>query len=156
MLRHALAVLTVGMLVVGCAGGAGRNRRQAASNETPVMEPPAQAMTDEQLAAHAGGADFPNERPTDGRRIAAIVTKDRRTIKLYNFENEPVRAVNVWINGAYVQPLRTIPAHSKAPIRTDKLFNKDGYRFSERGEEVTRVQIETQEGLFNVMGPSTE
>lgn len=155
MVRHALAVLTVGMLVIGCAGG-GANRRQAARNETPTMDPPAQAMSDTQLAAHAGDAEFPTDSPTDGRQIAAIVTGDRRTIKLYNFENQAVRAVNVWVNGAYVQPLRAIPPHSKAPIRTDKLFNKIGQRFSERGEEVTRVQIETPEGMFNVLGPSTE
>ena len=154
MVRHALAVLTVGMLVIGCAGGG--NRRQAASNATPTMDPPAMAMSDTSLAAHAGGATFPSERPSNDRRVAAIVSADRRTIKLYNFENEPIRAVNVWINGAYVQPLRTIPAHSKAPIRTEKLFNKDGYRFSNRGEEVTRVQLETSEGLFNAMGPATE
>ena len=154
MLRHALAVLAVGMLVIGCAGGG--NRQKAASNATPTMDPPALAMSDTSLAAHAGGTTFPSAQPTDGRRVAAIVTADRRTIKLYNFENEPIRAVNVWINGAYVQPLRTIPAHSKAPIRTEKLFNKDGYRFSERGEEVNRVELETSEGLFNALGPATE
>ena len=154
MKRQAVAVLVMAVLF-GCAGG-GRSRSTASRNLTATMDPPAQAMTDTQLAAHAGDAEFPTARASDGKRVAAIVTADRRTIKLYNFENAPISAVNVWINGAYVQPLRAIPAHSKAPIRTDKLFNKGGQRFSERGEEVTRVQLETSEGVFNAMGPATE
>ena len=153
MRRQAVAVMVMALLF-GCAS---RSRSTGArSNVTPTMDPPAEAMTDEALAAHAGGTNFPAERASDGRRVAAIVTADRRVIKLYNFENEPIRAVNVWVNGAYVQPLRAIPAHSKAPIRTDKLFNKLGDRFSQRGEEVSRVQLETQEGLFNALGPATE
>ena len=154
MRRQAVAVLLMAVLF-GCAGG-GRNRSTASRNVTPTLDPPAQAMSDTQLAAHAGDAEFPGDQASDGRRVASIVTNDRRTIKLYNFENEPIRAVNVWVNGAYVQPLRAIPPHSKAPIRTDKLFNKLGQRFSERGEEVNRVQLETSEGLFNTMGPATE
>ena len=154
MRRQAVAVLLMAV-VFGCAGG-GRNRSASTRNVTPTMDAPALAMSDTQLAAHAGDAEFPSARATDGRRIAAIVTNDRRTIKLYNFENDAVRAVNVWVNGAYVQPLRAIPPHSKALIRTDKLFNKLGQRFSERGEEVTRVQLETPDGLYNVMGPATE
>src|SRR5438045_3395222 len=114
------------------------------------------ASGDRQLAAHAGKAEFPKQAASDDRRVAAIVTADRRTIKLYNFENSPINAVNVWVNQAYVQPLRTLPAHSKSPIRTDKLFNKGGQRFSERGEGVNSVQLETPEGLFGVMGPATE
>ena len=153
MVRQALAVMAVGLLV-GCAGGG--NRRQATSDATPTMVPPALAMSDTALAAHAGDAEFPTDRPSDDRRVAAIVTADGRTIKLYNFESEGIRAVNVWVNGAYVQPLRAIPPHSKAPIRTDKLFNKFGQRFSERGEQVTRVQLETSDGVYNVMGPATE
>ena len=153
MRRQAVAVLLMAVLF-GCASG--RRRAAAPSTDTPTMDPPAQAMSDTQLAAHAGDAEFPGGGASDGRRIAAIVTADRRTIKLYNFENTPVRAVNVWVNGAYVQPLRAIPAHSKAPIRTDKLFNKLGQRFSERGEEVTAVQLETPDGLFNTLGPATE
>ena len=152
MRRQAVAVLVMALLF-GCAN---RSRSAASRNLTATMDPPAQAMTDEALAAHAGGTDFPASAASDSRRVAAIVTGDRKTIKLYNFENEPIRAVNVWVNGAYVQPLRAIPAHSKSPIRTDKLFNKLGQRFSERGEEVSRVQLETPEGLFNAMGPATE
>ena len=154
MRRQAVAVLVMAVLF-GCAGG-GRSRSTASRNLSRSMDPPAQAMTDEALAAHAGGAQVPGGRASDARRVAAIVTADRRTIKVYNFENAPITAVNVWVNGAYVQPLRAIPARSKAVIRTDKSFNKGGQRFSERGEDVNAVHLETPDGLFVAMGPQTE
>ena len=155
MRRQAVAVIVMAVLF-GCATGGGRGRSAVSRNVTPSVDPPAEAMSDTQLAAHAGDAEFPNVQAATNRRVAAIVTGDRHAIKLYNFENESIPAVNVWVNGAYVQPLRAIPAQSKALVRTEKLFNKQGYRFSQRGEEVTRVQIQTQDGLFNALGPATE
>ena len=158
MLRETFVVVLAAAMV-GCVGG-GKSRQTASSdraaNGTPTVDAPAEAMSDTQLAAFAGDAEFPTTRTRADQRVAAIVTKDRNAIKLYNFENNPIRAVKVWVNEAYVQPLQAIPANSKAIIRGDKLFNKGGQRFSERGEEVTRVQLETQEGLYDVMGPATE
>ena len=165
MLRQAF-VAPLAAAVVGCINGGGGRRQavdssahgapHASATTTPTVDAPAEALSDTELAAWAGDAEFPAAQPRNDWRVAAIVTKDRRAIKLYNFESTPLRAVNVWVNGAYLQPLSALPAHSKAIIRGDKLFNKGGKRFSERGEEVTRVQLETREGLYDVMGPSTE
>ena len=155
MSRQAVAVLLMAVLF-GCAGG-NRNRAASSSARTPgPTDPPADAMSDTQLAAHAGNAKFPNVRATDDRRIAAIVSRDRKIIKIYNFEGNPVRAVNVWVNGSYVQPIQGVPGQSKAVIRTDKLYNGLGNTFASRSEEVARVQLETPDGLYNVMGPATE
>ena len=156
MSRQAVAVILMAVLF-GCAGG-NRNRSGSSSAGASAgsVTPPAEAMSDTQLAAHAGNAKFPSARPTDEHRIAAIVSRDRRTIKLYNFDTGPVRAVNVWVNGSYVQPINGIAGQSKAMIRTDKLFNGLGNTFASRNEEVARVQLETPDGLYNVMGPATE
>lgn len=157
MLRQAGAVLVIAGLL-GCAGpNPKRSSAVAESGDgSNSATPPAEAMTDTQLAAHAGNAKFPTTTASDDRRVAAIVSADRKTIKLYNFDNVPVRAVNVWVNGSYVQPINGIAAHSKAVIRTDRLFNGLGNTLASRNEGVARVQLETQDGLFNVMGPSTE
>lgn len=157
MTRHAMAVMLMAVLF-GCAGG-NRNRSSTASSSAGSagsMTPPAQAMSDTQLAAHAGNAKFPESRPSDDRRIAAVVSRDRQTIKLYNFESNPIRAVNVWVNGSYVQPINGIAGQSKSTIRTDKLYNGLGNTLSSRNEEVARVQLETPDGFYNVMGPATE
>jgi hypothetical protein len=158
MSRQAVAVILMAVLF-GCAGG-NRNRSStpttSASTSAAAVTPPAEAMTDTQLAAHAGNAQFPNTRPSDDRRLAAVVSRDHKTIKIYNFESNPIRAVNVWVNGSYVQPINGIAAQSKAVIRTDKLYNGLGNTFASRSEEVARVQIETHDGVYNVMGPATE
>lgn len=155
-------VVVLAAALAGCSGGGRSNTPSASSSYsqptggTANVDAPAEAMSDTQLAAYAGAAEVPTTRPRNDVRVAAIVTKDRRTIKLYNFDTAPLRAVNVWVNGAYVQPLQAVPAHSKSMVGTDKLFNKTGDRFSGRGEEVTRVQLETQDGFYDVMGPASE
>jgi hypothetical protein len=163
MVRQTVVVLLAAAMM-GCTGG-GKSKAPTTSSSaaaaptsraTDTVDAPAVAMSDNQLAAYAGAAEFPTARPRNDARIAAIVTKDRQTIKIYNFDANAMRAVNVWVNGAYVQPLQALPAHSKAYIRGDKLFNKNGDRFSTRGEEVTRVQLETQDGLYDVLGPASE
>lgn len=156
MLRTAVAVAVVAA-IFGCGPSRSATRSSGASAEAGGgMDPPAEAMTDTQLAAHAGNAKFPGGTPRDDWRVAAVVSRDRRTIKLYNFESTPLRAVNIWVNGAYVQPIQGVPAQSKAVVRTDKLFNGLGNTFASRSEEVSRVQLETRDGVYNVMGPATE
>jgi hypothetical protein len=160
MLRRTLIGLFVaavaGGLATGCGGGRPAPSGAAPKSASSEMDPPAQAMNDTQLAAYAGHAKFPTTQAQDNWKVAAIVSKDRRTIKIYNFEPQPIRAVNLWVNGAYVQPIQGIPAQGHAAVRTDKLFNGLGDTFAKRSEEVTRVQIETKDGLYSLLGPTTE
>src|SRR5678816_4334482 len=122
MSRQAMAVMLMAVLF-GCAAGNRSRSAMVSESSNGGVTPPAEAMSDTQLAAHAGNAKFPNTRPSDDRRLAAVVSRDRKTIKIYNFESNPIRAVNVWVNGSYVQPINGIAAQSKAAIRTDKLYN---------------------------------
>ena len=155
MLRQSLVAVFVAALAAGCAGGKPAQKAGSTSNGNG-MDPPAEAMSDTQLAAYAGNAKFPTTQPQSSVRVAGIVSADRKTIKIYNFENQPLRAVNLWVNGAYVQPIQGIPAHGRTIVRTDKLFNGLGDTFAKRSEEVTRVQLETREGLYTLLGPATE
>ena len=155
MLRPTLAALVLVALTGGCAGGRPAESRSSTGTANG-MDPPAEAMSDTQLAAYAGNAKFPQSRPRDDWKVVAIVSKDRRTIKIYNFEGQPLRTVNLWVNGAYVQPLQGVPAQGRAIVRTDKLFNGLGDTFAKRSEEVARVQLETRDGLYNLLGPATE
>ena len=157
MLRRPLLALFAATLAAGCAGGGGSGSRNASGGHgSSSIDPPAEAMTDTQLAAYAGNAKFPTTQPQANNQVAAIVSGDRKTIKIYNFSNQPLRAVNLWINGAYVEPIQGIPAHGRAIVRTDKLYNGLGDTFAKRSEEVTRVQLETREGLYTLLGPATE
>jgi hypothetical protein len=155
MLRRSLVAVFVASLAAGCAGGRPAARAGSSGNGNG-MDPPAEAMSDTQLAAYAGNAKFPTTQAQTSAKVAAIVSGDRRTIKIYNFENQPLRAVNLWVNGAYVQPIQGIPAHGRTIVRTDKLYNGLGDTFAKRSEEVSRVQLETGDGLYTLLGPATE
>ena len=156
MLRATLGILAAVALsafAAGCVEGGRSSQTNRAAGE---MDPPAEAMADTQLAAYAGAAKYPQVRPRDDWKVAAIVSKDRKDIKIYNFEDQPLRTVNIWVNGSYVQPIQTIPAHGRTLIRTDKLFNAAGDTFAKRAPEVSQVQLETRDGLYNLLGPATE
>ena len=153
MLRPTLLALALAGLAIGCAGGGGSAARSAVSGDA---DPPAQAMSDTNLAAYAGNAKYPQTQPRTDWRVAAIVSKDRKTIKIYNFEGQPLRTVNLWVNGAYVQPLQGVPARGRTIVRTDKLYNALGDTFAKRAPEVSQVQLETRDGLYSLLGPATE
>jgi len=118
-------------------------------------------------AAGTAGRFFPDDPISrdDDTAMDATGLKEYELSESYDFlinsfvspgDREPIRAVNVWVNGSYVQPINGVAAQSKAVIRTDKLYNGLGNTFASRNEEVARVQIETQDGVYNVMGPATE
>ena len=162
MLRPTWTLMASAALSISLAAGCGGSGRPAARNAANgggsgnAMDPPAEAMSDTQLAAYAGGAKFPQSRPRDDWKVAAIVSQDRKSIKVYNFEDQPLRTVAIWVNGAYVQPIQMIPPHARTVIHTDKLFNAAGDTFAKRSPEVSQVQLETRDGLFNLLGPATE
>ena len=156
MLRPTLSALVITLLAAGCGGPSRTQAPSAASARAAGSDPPAEAMSDNRLAAYAGHAKFPETQPGNQWKVAAIVTPDRRTIKIYNFEGNALRSVNLWVNGAYVQPFQGVPAQGRAVVRTDKLFNAFGDPLSKTGEEVSRVQLETPDGMYNVLGPATE
>ena len=150
MLRPSSVALLMVAFVAGCGG------RPAPRGGSSDMDPPAQAMTDTNLAAYAGNAKYPQTQPRSDWRVAAIVSKDRKTIKIYNFEGQALRTVNLWVNGAYVQPIQGVPARGRTIIRTDKLYNALGDTFAKRAPEVSQVQLETRDGLYPLLGPATE
>ena len=159
MLRRTLIGLFVAVVAGGLAVGCGGNRSAssaASGSGSSDMDPPAEAMTDTQLAAYAGNAKYPQTQPKSDWRVAAIVSKDRKMIRIYNFENQPLRTVNLWVNTAYVQPIQGVPARGRTVVRTDKLYNALGDTFAKRSPEVSQVQLETREGLYTLLGPATE
>src|SRR4051794_26785610 len=69
-----------------------------------------QAPTPTEMAAYAGRHNYPSSPATDDLRIAAIVSTDKNSIRLYNFSNEPLGEVDVWVNGAFVHHIVALPA----------------------------------------------
>ena len=113
-------------------------------------------MTSTELAAYAGHARYPQTQPTDKINVVAIVSRDKKQIKLYNVEKDALRDVKLWVNGTFVKPIGGIAPSSAVTVKTDELYNGLGHTLSSRNEEIGKVQIETNGMLYDVLGHVAE
>ncbi len=156
MIRKTLCMLAL-VTVAGCS-----NMDHSSASGTNSSDPNATKMsntepTSEQLAAYAGGHLFPATQPArDDLRAAAIISADRSTLKVYNFSKEPIKEANVWVNGAFVGRINGIAPLSSVVIKTKDLYNSLGQNFVSTASTATRIQIQADGELSNVLGPATE
>ena len=141
------SVLLLAAALVGCA-----------SNGNDSARTTAQAPTAPELAAYAGAHKYPATQPaSNDLRAAAIVSRDRGIIKIYNFTNQPVANPDVWVNEAFVQHLPGIaPGSAPVVIRFSDLYNGLGQQFSSQNEQVRSVQIESDGKLYTLQGPAAD
>jgi hypothetical protein len=164
MLRHSSAAMLYAVAlatVAGCATSAEVSNPHRNVGSTAVADPapePTQPPTETELAAFAARTRYPSELEVrNDLPAAAIVNRNRRLIKIYNFSPEPLHDLNVWVNNSFVHRLEGIAPHGSAVIRTDELYNGMGRNFdSQSQKEVSQVQIETRKGLYNLLGPASE
>lgn len=114
------------------------------------------APTSPQLAAYAASHPYPTTQPSDRWRVAAVVNRGSGTIKIYNFDNRPIRDADVWINKAFVQHVGGIGPDSSVVIRTSELYNGLGQSYSSLSSPVSSVQIEIGNEFYNAMGPAAD
>jgi hypothetical protein len=107
-------------------------------------------------AAYAGHAVFPQTQPINELPVAAIVSRDKKQLNLYNFGKQAIRNVDIWVNGSFVTRIGGIAPQSKVMIGTNDIFNGLGHSLASRGEEVSRVQLDDAGRLYNLMGPASE
>ena len=149
MLARTTALRTIALAAVASLAGCSANAQLGNSTSRPT--------TPTQLAAYAGRAEYPREsRARDELRAAAIVSRDKGAIKIYNFEDQPLRDMDVWVNGSFVHRVDGIAPGTSVAVRTRDLYDAMGNPFSAQNEEVSRVEIRTMEGLYRVMGPAAE
>ena len=146
MLKQSL-LLVAAVALVGCESLSGDNNARLT----------AQAPTAPELAAYAGAHKYPATQPAKELKAAAIVNRDRGTIKIYNFSNQPLQGVDVWVNQSFVQHLNGIaPGSAPVVIRFSDLYNGLGQQFSSQNEQVHNVQIESGGNLYNLEGPAAD
>lgn len=142
---YRIGILSVAALLavfaVGCAAS-GENSKTTA-----------QAPTDTELAAYAARTKYPDLQPTDDLRVAALISPDRSSVKIYNFTNQPLPNVDVWVNKAWLQHVDGIGANGSVIIKTADLYNAFGKTFASQSEPLTKVQLKIGDHFYNTMGP---
>jgi hypothetical protein len=150
MFKRTLLTLAV-LAMAGCASNSA-STPSADADKAAVARP-----TPEELAAYAGHATFPTTQPAQSDlQLASIVGADKSSIKIYNFTNKDLRNIDIWVNGSYVQHVGGIAPQSSVVIQTSELYNGLGKNLAGQGEPISRVQISTDHGLFNVWGPASD
>ena len=84
------------------------------------------------------------------------MSKDKETIKVYNFTSKPIGEAKVWVNRSFVFRIPGIAPQSKVVIKTDQLYNGLGNTFASQKADVSSVQVQTADGLYSVDGPAME
>ena len=116
-----------------------------------------QARTVPELAAYAASHPYPTSLPASEQvHAAAIVNRADSTIKIYNFGNRPIRDSRVWVNKSYVQHINGVSPNSSAVIRMNELYNGLGQTFTALNSPVSLVQVESEDGLYTLLGPASE
>lgn len=147
-------VLYAGLLALaasaisGCAAptdGSGGNGPLAAAQLGPT-----------QLAAYSARSQYPQTQPGNSKHLAAIVSRDKATIEVFNFGDERVGDGKLWVNRSYVVPVTGIAPHSHISLRTDQLYNSVGSSLSGQAADISSVQIETNSAFENLQGPVTQ
>jgi hypothetical protein len=116
-----------------------------------------QARTVPELAAYAASHPYPATMPASEQvHVAAIVNRADSTIKIYNFGNRPIHDARVWVNKSYVQHINGVASNSSAIVRMSELYNGLGQTFTGLNSPVSLVQVETDDGLYTLLGPASE
>lgn len=147
MIRTMLATALVAGLV-GCSGSFESMGKRSS-------EPTAEAR----LAAYVASSEnaYPRDmNASDELRAAAVVNRKDNTIRIYNFTNAPLQDVKLWVNQGYVRQLDTIPANGSKRVTFGELYNDNARTFAGSDTPITSLQLQTQDGLFNLQGPAYE
>lgn len=141
MLRQTSLLVLIASLV-GCSASAELDPQ--AGND---------ATADTRLAAYAAAAEFPDAEASDDLRVAAVIQRQSNNIKIYNFSNQALRDVDVWVNGSFVHKVNSIPANGHVTLARTAFFDAGGRSLAQQNTTINTVQIADDGRLYNLQGP---
>ena len=106
---------------------------------------------------YAATAEYPgNARKSDRVQVTAVNDDGAHEMILYNLSNQSVPASSVWVNGAFVTKIDTIPPKGSVTVKHSELLEAGpGTGDVKRLDQpVTRVELQTPDGLFAAGGPA--
>ncbi len=88
--------------------------------------------------------------------MTALVNKDDGSIKLINSTQQTINDTKLWVNGAFVTHVDTIPAKGVVTIKRENLYDQKGISMVKANSGITKVQLEQGDKLYNLEGPAFE
>jgi hypothetical protein len=140
MLRQTFMALAFGAL---CCCGCNSNGHFALGDKSSGEEA--------QLAAYAATAKYPSDlRPSSDIHAAALVNPKNDAIKIVNTSDQPMRDVNVWLNGTFVHRVNVIPPHGAASLDRSEFFDTGGQNMTKLNAGVSRVELQSGDHLYSL------
>ncbi|MEA2709639.1 MAG: hypothetical protein QOF78_2240 [Phycisphaerales bacterium] len=108
--------------------------------------------------AYAATAKYPQRTPETSSRfqLAAVDDPDDKKLTLMNLSDNAIPPSTAWINGAFVYQLPTIPPRGMAEMNYSEILmaGPNPGDLKQTGQSVRKVELQTQDGLYTVQGPS--
>jgi len=142
---RAVAIALAGAILAGCS--------TSASVDNPFKGDDTQKT---QLAAFAAQSQYPNKQAADDLRVAALVDRKEGTIKIINSTSQALTDAKLWVNGAFVTHVDTIPARGLVTIKRENLYDRNGIPLAKSNAGISKVQLEVGDKFYNLEGPAFE
>ena len=142
---RAVAIALAGAILAGCS--------TSASVENPFKGDDTQKT---QLAAFAAQSQYPNKQASDDLRAAALVDRKEGTIKIINSTSQSLTDAKLWVNGAFVTHVDTVPARGIVTIKRENLYDHNGIPLAKANAGISKVQLEVGDKFYNLEGPAFE
>ena len=144
-MSRAVAIALAGFILVGCS--------TSARVDNPFKGDDTQKT---QLAAFAAQSQYPNKQASDDLRAAALIDRKEGTIKIINSTSQALTDSKLWVNGAFVTHVDTIPARGMLTIKRENLYDRNGISLAKANAGITKVQLEQGDKFYNLEGPAFE
>ena len=143
-MRAGSTVLVLGVVcLAGCSSGSTQGRAASGDAGSPDRA---------RLAAFAASTEYPTKQAEDST-MTVIVARDGSDIRILNPTNQPIVDSHVWVNGQFVRKVERIPANGTLELPKSLFFNSRGESLADLNTNVSRVQVEDDGKLLNVLGP---
>jgi hypothetical protein len=143
-LALAAAALGLAFVTVGC-----------------TADRPSQVEPDTRAAiGYAATAHYPSTpaQRSDQVLAAAVNYPSTKQIEILNLTQNAIPTPSVWVNGVYVRRIETIPPQGSVTLRYANLLQAGQAQndFSMMQQPVTKVEMETSSGFYQVLGPAVK
>jgi hypothetical protein len=136
-MRKHLPLLISGLLIAGCSASGDLGNPFSGSEQNA------------QLAAYAASSKYPTQQSSAALPVTALVDKDHNDIELLNTGDKPMTNAKVWVNGSFVTPLATLPAHGTVKISHEKFYDATGHSLAKMSNVgITKVELQTDNTLY--------
>ena len=142
--RRVASVVIVLFVIVGVAG--------CTTNRVAQVDPDARAAIGDAATASYSGQPQRSEKV----QVAVVDHPDSNQIELINLTPNAILSPTVWVNGAYVRRLPTLAPQGTATVKYAGLLQagQPANDFASSKQPLVKVEIQTSEGLFTVLGPA--